>query len=85
MLARGLAKLDLESESLEFYREVLRMHSRAVDESEIPWALYACTPLLEKGQNLPEVVERIEIAISSTRWLFLGISMNKGYLSTIRR
>lgn len=69
LLARALRKANQTKESLGHFREILTLPSRITDEYGIPLAFYAAGCMLEAGEGLDQVANRIQNELESKRWL----------------
>ncbi|MGB2845195.1 MAG: ATP-binding protein [Candidatus Aminicenantaceae bacterium] len=69
LLARAFQKANQSQESLGHYQEILALPSGITDEYGIPLAFYAAGRLLDAGESLSEVANRIQSELESKRWL----------------
>jgi signal transduction histidine kinase len=69
LLARSLAKSGQQSEATVQYKAMLALPSELVDETGVPFSLYAAGRLLETGIEHQAVLECIRAEVNTNRWV----------------
>ncbi len=69
LFARALSKSSQKAESIENYREILRLPFTLSDEYGIPLSLYAAGRLLDYEENHKDILGHIQKEIQKEHWL----------------